>query len=121
MAHRRAKLTVLGRRVDSIEHGCSLDLATLDTMAATGMAWTPTLTAFSEPLPDDLPPERRALFAGSSRISGHSWRRRPPGASRSSLEAGGTADVVTFHEDPRDDPDVLSRPAAVVVGGFRIV
>ena len=38
-----------------------------------------------------------------------------------SLEAGGTADVVTFEEDPRDDPDVLSRPAAVVLGGVRII
>jgi hypothetical protein len=37
------------------------------------------------------------------------------------LEAGGIADVVTFEEDPRDDPDVLSRPAAVVLGGVRII
>jgi imidazolonepropionase-like amidohydrolase len=37
-----------------------------------------------------------------------------------SLEAGGPADVVTFEDDPRDDPDVLARPAAIVLGGVRI-
>jgi imidazolonepropionase-like amidohydrolase len=30
------------------------------------------------------------------------------------------AAVVTYAEDPREDPDVLTRPAAVVVGGIRI-
>jgi len=28
--------------------------------------------------------------------------------------------VVTYHEDPRDDPDTLTRPAAVVIGGVRV-
>jgi imidazolonepropionase-like amidohydrolase len=154
---------VVAAGVDSIEHGCSLDLATLDTMAATGMAWTPTLTAFSEPLPDDLPPERRALFAG---ILENFRSLLAPAAARGvtilagtdlagtvvdevrhlvafgltptqalcaattharsflgvpSLGTGETADVVTFAEDPRDDPGVLSRPAAVVLGGIRLI
>jgi hypothetical protein len=29
-------------------------------------------------------------------------------------------DLVTYEEDPRDDPAVLGRPAAVVAGGFRV-
>ena len=43
--------------LDSIEHGCLLDAATIEVMAARGVAWTPTLTAFNHPLPDDAPPE----------------------------------------------------------------
>ncbi len=30
------------------------------------------------------------------------------------------ADIVTYHHDPRDDPDHLASPAAVVVGGTRL-
>jgi imidazolonepropionase-like amidohydrolase len=37
-----------------------------------------------------------------------------------SLEEGGPADVVTFEGDPRDDPDVLTEPAAVVLNGVRV-
>jgi imidazolonepropionase-like amidohydrolase len=33
---------------------------------------------------------------------------------------GELADVVTYHEDPRDDLDTLARPAAVVARGVRI-
>lgn len=29
-------------------------------------------------------------------------------------------DIVTYHHDPRDDPDQLARPAAVVVRGTRL-
>lgn len=35
------------------------------------------------------------------------------------LRAGDPADLVTFHDDPRDDPSVPARPAAVVVAGRR--
>jgi imidazolonepropionase-like amidohydrolase len=38
---------------------------------------------------------------------------------RASLEAGGPADVITFEDDPREDPDVLRWPVAVVLGGRR--
>lgn len=38
---------------------------------------------------------------------------------RPSLDAGGPADVVTFEADPRDDPDALRWPVAVVLGGRR--
>jgi imidazolonepropionase-like amidohydrolase len=47
--------------VDSVEHGCRLDEPTLVAMARSGTAWTPTLNAFNEPMPDDLPAERRRL------------------------------------------------------------
>jgi len=33
---------------------------------------------------------------------------------------GQPVDLVTYHEDPRDDPDTLARPAAVVARGVRI-
>jgi imidazolonepropionase-like amidohydrolase len=37
-----------------------------------------------------------------------------------SLADGAPADVVTFDGDPRDDPDVLADPAAVVLNGVRV-
>ena len=36
------------------------------------------------------------------------------------LDDGAPADVVTFDDDPRDDPEVLGRPAAVVLRGRRV-
>jgi imidazolonepropionase-like amidohydrolase len=153
---------VVAAGVDSIEHGCSLDLALLDTMADAGMAWTPTLAAFSAPLPDDTSAERRALIAdvldnfhaliapaaarGVTILAGTdlagslvdeirhliAFGLTPTRALRAAttdaraflgmpaLEAGGPADVITFEADPRDDPEVLGRPAAVVLGGFRL-
>jgi imidazolonepropionase-like amidohydrolase len=36
------------------------------------------------------------------------------------LGAAARADVVTYARDPRDDPDQLAKPAAVVVGGTRV-
>jgi imidazolonepropionase-like amidohydrolase len=36
------------------------------------------------------------------------------------LEDGAPADVVTFDDDPRDDPEILRYPAAVVIGGRRV-
>jgi hypothetical protein len=41
------------------------------------------------------------------------WPRRFLGAAK-------TADVVTYDRDPRQDPDQLARPAAVVAGGIRL-
>ena len=40
--------------------------------------------------------------------------------SRRFLGAAATADIVTYHHDPRQDPDQLTRPAAVVAGGIRL-
>jgi imidazolonepropionase-like amidohydrolase len=39
---------------------------------------------------------------------------------RQYLAAPGRADIVTYFRDPREDPDQLTRPAAVVVGGTRL-
>jgi imidazolonepropionase-like amidohydrolase len=36
------------------------------------------------------------------------------------IGAGARADIVTYNHDPRDDPDQLTHPAAVVVGGTRL-
>jgi imidazolonepropionase-like amidohydrolase len=37
-----------------------------------------------------------------------------------SLDVGASADVVTFEADPREDPDVLASPAAILVRGRRV-
>ncbi len=37
-----------------------------------------------------------------------------------SLEDGAAADVVTFEADPREDPDALATPIAILLGGVRI-
>lgn len=149
--------------IDSVEHGCRLDEETLGVMAARGVAWTPTTSAFARPLPADARPdlmERRdavlanyramlpiaerlgiTILAGTDTVgtvvdevrqliefgltpmaalraattSARTFLGRP------SLEAGGPADVVTFEDDPREDPDVLRWPVAVVLGGRRFV
>jgi imidazolonepropionase-like amidohydrolase len=53
-----------------------------------------------------LEPEQ-ALAAAST------WPRR-------FLGAAATADIVTYHHDPRQDPGQLARPAAVVAAGVRL-
>lgn len=78
-------------------------------------------------------PGRSAFTTGPpERLFGGQFGLMPVGALRAvktdaraffgaaSIEAGGPADVVTFEQDPRDDPAVLSRPAAVVLRGIRI-
>jgi imidazolonepropionase-like amidohydrolase len=52
--------------------------------------------------------EPQAALAAAS-----TWPRRFLGAAN-------TADIVTYHHDPRQDPDQLARPAAVVAGGVRL-
>ncbi len=39
---------------------------------------------------------------------------------RQYIGAAARPDIVTYHHDPRDDPDQLTSPAAVVVGGTRL-
>ena len=56
---------------------------------------------------------REALAAAST--SAHRFLGHQP------LHAGHLADLVTYEHDPRLDPDVLRRPAAVVSRGRRIV
>ncbi len=53
------------------------------------------------------------------------WLRAATTGARSylglpSLEAGAPADLVTYDADPRNDPEVLATPAAVVARGRRI-
>jgi len=45
---------------------------------------------------------------------------RPSVPGRRFLGAAATADIVTYHHDPREDPSQLAHPAAVVVGGTRL-
>jgi imidazolonepropionase-like amidohydrolase len=40
--------------------------------------------------------------------------------SRRLLGAAASADIVTYHHDPREDPDQLADPAVVVAGGIRL-
>jgi hypothetical protein len=40
---------------------------------------------------------------------------------RQYLGAAATSDIVTYHRDPRADPDELTRPAAVIAGGTRLI
>ena len=153
---------VVAAGVDSIEHGCLLDSETLEHMAAGGIAWTPTLTAFASRLAGDLPDAQReryarylenyramlplAASAGITILAGTDmagtlvdeirWLvdlgltpvqalRAASTAARTylgvaSLEDGAPADLVTYDDDPREDPEVLNRPAAVVLRGRRI-
>jgi len=37
------------------------------------------------------------------------------------LVEGKTADLVTYHDDPRDTPETLTRPAAIIARGMRIL
>jgi imidazolonepropionase-like amidohydrolase len=53
-----------------------------------------------------------ALAAGSSAARAHLGR---PG-----FVPGTAADLVTYHDDPRDDPAVLKQPAAIIRHGTRI-
>jgi imidazolonepropionase-like amidohydrolase len=46
-------------------------------------------------------------------VSASTWPRR-------FLGAASTADIVTCHHGPRQDPGQLARPAAVVAGGVRL-
>jgi imidazolonepropionase-like amidohydrolase len=153
---------VVAAGVDSIEHGCLLDRETLQRMAAGGIAWTPTLTAFAARLAGDLPEAQRqryegylenyramlpfAAAAGVTILAGTDmagtlvdeirWLtalgltpaqalRAASTAARTfldveSLADGAPADLVTYEDDPREDPGVLNRPAAIILRGSRI-
>jgi imidazolonepropionase-like amidohydrolase len=153
-------LVALG--VDSVEHGEFLDTTTLRVMAERGIAWTPTVSAVTAPLPADAPDELRRRVATSM----ENLRELLPAAARlgvtvlagtdtvgtvadeasrlvqfgmapidalracttaaraflgaPGIEAGASADVLTFDADPRDDPAALARPTAIVLRGHRV-
>jgi imidazolonepropionase-like amidohydrolase len=148
--------------IDSVEHGTALDDETLGLMAERGIAWTPTLSAFSTPLPDDaseVSRKRRSEYLESLRATVPTGSRlgvtilagsdiagsivdevrrliefglgpvealaAATTAARVFLDAPGieedaSADVLTFEEDPRDDPAALGRPAAILHRGRRV-
>jgi imidazolonepropionase-like amidohydrolase len=57
---------------------------------------------------------RMGLAPNDALAAASVWPRQFIGADAT------TADVVTYHHDPRDDPDQLRDPAAVVAGGTRL-
>jgi imidazolonepropionase-like amidohydrolase len=56
---------------------------------------------------------RMGLEPQDALAAASTWPRRFLGAAK-------TADIVTYQHDPRQDPDQLARPAAVVAGGVRL-
>ena len=148
---------------DSVEHGCNLDDGLLATMAGRGAAWTPTLSAVTQPNPDATEADRqrkndwldtmratlpRAVALGVPVLAGTDtvahgalagevrllveFGLAPLDALRAAtttaraflgapgLDDGAPADLVTYDADPREDPEVLARPAAVVLRGTRV-
>lgn len=99
--------------VDSVEHGYGLDENDLATLVARGGVWTP------EPRPV------RSRCSRSSDFPQRPPSPRPAPAARrylglAGLTEGRPADLVTYHDDPRDDPRLLARPVAVLANGSRI-
>lgn len=149
--------------VDSVEHGPSLDEATLAEMGRRGTGWVPTLWtahrhldplaalgagpaalaegvfANAERLLALAPGLGVPVLAGSDELpAGELWREvealvRHGLDGRAALTAASTGaraflglaappdDLVTYEDDPRVDPAVLARPAAVVLAGARVV
>lgn len=60
-----------------------------------------------------------ALLAGHG-LSAEQAIAAAGSAARDFLGIHPRGDIVTYHEDPREDPRVLARPAAVVVRGTRV-
>jgi imidazolonepropionase-like amidohydrolase len=147
--------------IDSVEHGTALDEAGIESLAARGGAWTPTLCATIGQGGSETPARQRARLelrerlryllpraaeCGLTIMTGTDVVGSIPGevallaelglppraalaaASTSarqflgftSLHEGEPADLVTYGSDPRDDPAVLSQPAAIFVAGTRI-
>ena len=64
---RVAELIAAG--IDSVEHGTGLDEDGIDSLAARGGAWTPTLCATFAPRPDDDPARQRLRRERRDRLS----------------------------------------------------
>ncbi|TDU90045.1 hypothetical protein EV138_3628 [Kribbella voronezhensis] len=142
--------------IDSVEHGEVITADDLAVLGACGGAWTPTLSAYGPPDPNDTPErlERRRrreehmatmlplarqygvrVLTGSdvfgtvaSEIDqlvkyGLTVTEALEAATTSASEflgLTGTEDVVTYDADPREHPEILGAPAAVVLRGSRI-
>ena len=148
--------------IDSVEHGTALDEASIESLAARGGAWTPTLCAtIGRRDSDDTPARQRACLELRERLryllpkaaecgltimtgtdvvgsiprevallaelglAPHAALAAASTSARqflgfASLREGEPADLVTYGADPRDDPAVLSQPAAIFMAGTRI-
>ena len=78
-----------------------------------GLADAHAHLGLASPAPPDAPPQERVR---ASALAAGSWAARRflglPG-----LEEGAPADLVAYPDDPRDDPEVLARPALRVLDG----
>ncbi|MET7282207.1 amidohydrolase family protein [Kribbella sp. NPDC005582] len=142
--------------VDSVEHGEVITAEDLAVLGARGGGWTPTLSAYGPPTPDETPErqERRRLrtermtemlplarqygvhvLTGSDMIGtvagevhqlahhGLTVTQALEAATTSAIDflgLTGTEDLVTYDADPREHPEVLATPTAVVLRGQRI-
>jgi imidazolonepropionase-like amidohydrolase len=148
--------------IDSVEHGTALDEAGIESLAARGGAWTPTLCAtIGRRDSDDTPARQKArlelrerlryllpkaaecgltIMTGTDVVGSiprevallaelglapHAALAAASTSARqflgfASLREGEPADLVTYGADPRDDPAVLSQPAAIFMAGTRI-
>ncbi|HTG48800.1 MAG TPA: amidohydrolase family protein [Actinomycetota bacterium] len=165
---REATVAAIDAGVDTLEHAPLLDEDLVGRMAASGAAWTPTLSAVGPMLEGSVDvvgisgmgeafraaAERLGHVLRAARLLGvpvlagtdvlppgsiateiaqlHRWGLTPTEAleaattvargflGEAALEDGAPADLVTYDADPREDPEVLREPAAVVLGGRRI-
>ena len=85
--------------IDSLEHGPDVPLESLACLGRRGGAWTPTvLTVWRD---------------GRSHAPMAAWQQ-------AHYRSGAPADLVTYHDDPRNDPAILRKPAAILRRGIRI-
>jgi imidazolonepropionase-like amidohydrolase len=140
---------LVGIGADSIEHGPALGHLELEELGARGGAWTPTLCAvlqnrnspdpavrarvgeLRERLRDCLPyavagtdivgtiADEIALLADHGLTVGQAIAAAGS-LARDFLGIQPAGDIVTYNDDPREDPAVLASPAAVVVRGVRV-
>jgi imidazolonepropionase-like amidohydrolase len=141
--------TLIALGIDSIEHGCSLTTDNLDALAARGGAWTPTIGAVLGPDPAARDQQMSArlrellpyaiergvhVLTGSdivssvpAEIAGLVEHGVPVAAALRAASTDAHAylgvasrDIVTYDDDPRDNPATLRHPAAVVLRGIRV-
>jgi imidazolonepropionase-like amidohydrolase len=126
---------VAGIGADSIEHGRALGHSELEALCVRGGAWTPTLCAvlqerdspdpavririgeLRERLRDRLP---YAVAHGVRVLAGPDVIGTIADEIALLADHGLAARIVTYNDDPLEDPGVLARPAAVVVRGVRV-
>src|SRR5581483_10128502 len=124
--------------VDSLEHGPDVPIDSLRALGSRNGAWTPTLLTVWRDGRAHSPTASwqrghyrealaAALDAGVTVLAGTDAAGAGTLAAGSSsaraylghpgLVVGAAADVVTYHDDPREDLSALRRPAAIVRRG----